>query len=58
MSQQGWVGDGGETGQVDQPGEEQIIEIGIDAGQGAGGDSGTDQGAIDIQASSWVNSKP
>lgn len=38
VGQQRGMGNEGEAGEVDQPGEEQVIEIGIDPGQAGGAD--------------------
>ena len=38
----------GQAGEIDHPGQQQIIEIGIDAGQGGGADGGADQGEVDV----------
>ena len=36
VGQQGRLADGGESGEVDHPGQEQVIEVGIDPGKGGG----------------------
>jgi hypothetical protein len=48
MGQQSWVMDRGMAGEIDHPGQQQIIEIGINVCQSRGADGGADQGEIDI----------
>ena len=43
------MADGGERREIHHPGQEQIIEIGIDAGQGGGADGVARQGEINIR---------
>ena len=38
----------GMAGEIDHPGQQQVIEIGIDAGEGGGADGGADQGEVDV----------
>ena len=48
VGQQGRLADGGESGEVDHPGQEQVIEIGIDPSKGGGADPRADQGEVDV----------
>ena len=48
MGQEGGLINRGQAGEIDHPGQQQVIEIGIDAGQGGGADGGADQGEIDV----------
>jgi len=38
----------GQAGEIDHPGQQSIIAIGIDAGQGGGADGSADQAEVDV----------
>jgi hypothetical protein len=48
MGEQSGVMNRGQPGKIDHSRQQQVIEIGLDAGQGGGADGGADQGEIDI----------
>jgi hypothetical protein len=39
-----------QTGQIDHPGQQKIIQLRLDLGQGAGGNRRTDQGEVDVES--------
>ena len=58
VGQEGGVMNRGQPGEIDHPWQQQVIEIGIDADQGGGADSGADQGEINIGGGAMATQGP